>query len=231
MENNTIYQPNNLMLTLNVIVGNSTTADHRYIKAVYYEASWQQNKTYLYELNPDTATEVLPEISTTIDLSGIPDGKHTITLNATERGNYNKYYDIYYNLHYTVFDITGSSTLSFFVDSKSPDVLVFSPENTTYSSSDVELDFALNEKALHIFYSLDGQENVTIAGNSTLTGLSSGEHSLIVYSTDEAGNIGVSETIHFVVEPFPTVIALASIAIGVIAGIGIILYFKKRRRS
>jgi hypothetical protein len=42
------------------------------------------------------------------------------------------------------------------------------------------------------------KKNVTIAGNTTLTGLSSSVHNLTVYAWDEAGNIGSSETITFV---------------------------------
>jgi len=38
---------------------------------------------------------------------------------------------------------------------------------------------------------------VTITENTTLTVLSLGEHSLIVYAKDTAGNTGTSETIYF----------------------------------
>ena len=68
---------------------------------------------------------------------------------------------------------------------------------------------------------------MTIAGNSTITGLSSGEHSLIVYSTDEAGNIGVSEVIYFTVEPFPTTLVIGAIATIAVVALGILAYFKK----
>ena len=108
---------------------------------------------------------------------------------------------------------------------------VFSPENKTYSSSDVELDFSLNGSASQISYSLDGQKNVTIAGTSTLTGLLSGEHSLTVYATDEAGNIGVSETIYFTIEPFPTTLVIASAVILCIVAVVILAYYKKYKRS
>jgi hypothetical protein len=46
-------------------------------------------------------------------------------------------------------------------------------------------------------YSLDGQDNVTVTGNATLSGLSSGLHNVTVYANDTAGNMGVSETIKF----------------------------------
>jgi len=46
---------------------------------------------------------------------------------------------------------------------------------------------------------LDGQENVTIAGNTTLVGLSSGVHNVTVYACDDAGNVGSLETLTFTV--------------------------------
>jgi len=57
-------------------------------------------------------------------------------------------------------------------------------------------------------YSLDGQQNVSIAGNTTLTGLSDGSHSLIVYADDLAGNIVHSDLSNFTVNtatPSPVV--------------------------
>ena len=39
-------------------------------------------------------------------------------------------------------------------------------------------------------YSRDGQANVTIAGNMTLSDLSEGPRSIIVYANDTAGNMG-----------------------------------------
>ena len=52
---------------------------------------------------------------------------------------------------------------------------------------------------------------------------------------DEAGNVGVSETITFSVakesETFPiTLVASASIASGAVAGIVLFYYFRKRNR-
>jgi hypothetical protein len=73
---------------------------------------------------------------------------------------------------------------------------------------------------------LDGQENVTINANATLTGLSEGDHNLTVYATDEAGNVGASETIYFSI--FPTTLAIAVVTVAVI-GIVLLVYFKKRK--
>jgi hypothetical protein len=69
----------------------------------------------------------------------------------------------------------------------------------------VPLNFTVNEPASWTGYSLDGQDNVTFAGNMTLPELSVGSHTLTLYANDTAGKPAASETVHFIVgvpEPF-----------------------------
>jgi len=94
----------------------------------------------------------------------------------------------------------SSQTIYFSVDTVSPTVMVSSPQNTTYASASVPLTFAVSEPAPWMGYSLDGQANVTITGNTTLAGLSNGSHSIVVYAVDAAGNMGSSAIISFVVD-------------------------------
>jgi parallel beta-helix repeat protein len=106
--------------------------------------------------------------------------------------------------------------------------------NQTFTDSNVSLTFTVDKIVNWTGYSLDGQQNVTITGNTTLTGLSSGLHNVTVYANDTYGNMGASETATFTVavpEPFPTtLVAVASVAsAGIIAAVGLLLYFKKRR--
>jgi hypothetical protein len=110
-------------------------------------------------------------------------------------------------------------------------------ENKTYATSDIPLNFTINQPVSQIMYSLDGEENVTIAENTeniTLNGLSNGLHNVTIYAWDTAGNAGASKTINFTVakpEPFPTTLAaVASGASVAIIGIGFVVYFKKRKR-
>jgi hypothetical protein len=115
-----------------------------------------------------------------------------------------------------------------------PSVHLISPENATYTSANVTLNFTVNKQTSWMGYSLDGQDNVTSTGNTTLVGLANGLHNITVYAKDEFENTGVSETIHFnvdVPEPFPTtLVAVASGASIAIIGIGLLIYFKKRKR-
>ena len=113
-----------------------------------------------------------------------------------------------------------------------PVIDVASPENRNYTSSEAQLNFTVNRHVEWMRYSLDGKENVTITGNTTLTGLPNGNHNVTVYATDEAGNIGSSETIYFNVEvlaPFPTILIIASVVTVAVISIGLLVYFKKRK--
>lgn len=67
-------------------------------------------------------------------------------------------------------------------------------------------------------------------GNTTLTDLSNGTHTLTVYVITERGR--ASQTVHFTVslEPLPTTLVVAaSVAIVAVVGVGVLVYFKKRK--
>lgn len=114
-----------------------------------------------------------------------------------------------------------------------PSVHVISPQNTTYASENVTLEFTLNKQTSWMGYRLDGQEPVTVTGNTTLTGLSNGLHNVTVYAKDALENTRKSETTYFTVEgpePFPiALVATASGASFAIIGAGMLVYFKKRK--
>jgi hypothetical protein len=116
-----------------------------------------------------------------------------------------------------------------------PEIAVVSPEKQTYNETSVSLVFTVNKPAVWLGYSLDGQENVTITGNTTIAGLASGLHNITVYAKDAFENIGISETITFSIaeetEPFPTIpVAAASVAIVAVVGAVLLLYFRRRKR-
>jgi len=115
-----------------------------------------------------------------------------------------------------------------------PTISILSPENKTYTAKDVPLTFTVSESTSWIGHSLDGQANVTITGNKTLSDLSEGLHSLIVYANDTVGNMGASETAYFTIETqqavaFPIEIVAAIVIIGVV-GVVVLVYFIKFRK-
>ncbi len=114
-----------------------------------------------------------------------------------------------------------------------PVVSVLSPENNkTYTVSNVSLTVTVNKPAVWLGYSLDGQANVTIAGNTTLNKVPNGAHNLTVYATDQYGNTGASETVYFTVEapqPFPAVPVAAASGVAITAAAVCLFHYRKKR--
>jgi N-acetylneuraminic acid mutarotase len=88
-----------------------------------------------------------------------------------------------------------------------PQMSVLSPENKTYSS--VPLTFTTNKATDWIGYSLDNRPNATITGNTTLSGLSQGTHSITIYANDSRGNVGSCRSATFSVDSLaPNIVIL-----------------------
>jgi hypothetical protein len=113
---------------------------------------------------------------------------------------------------------------------RAPVITVFSPENASYLSKDLLVNFTVDEPISWVGYSLDNQGNVTFTENSTLTDLTYGNHTIEVYAKDTAGVMGVSQTVNFAIkapsEPFSLLIfvAVTSILAAVIVTVGIAVY-------
>lgn len=112
-----------------------------------------------------------------------------------------------------------------------------------------------NERLRWLNYSLDGQVPIPMTlvgpsdlmppyyyhGSGVLTSLSDGNHTLTVFGeTFVGGLIGYfNETVSFTVDKsiipetnsLPTSIAIASVVIVAVVGIGLLVYFKKRKRT
>jgi hypothetical protein len=115
-----------------------------------------------------------------------------------------------------------------------PIVNFLSPKNQTYNSSRIPLVFNVNKEYSWLGYSLDNSAIVTITGNTTMTGISNGNHSLVVYAKSTFGSVGESETITFIIAvPFPTLtVAAVSVIVAVVVVIaaGLLLYQKKHKQ-
>ena len=138
--------------------------------------------------------------------------------------------DMFWNIDITRY-ATNEQYTPFGYGTVPPEITVVSPKNEACTSADVTLDFTVNKQASWLGYSLDGEGNVTVTGNVTLSGLPDGLHNVTVYARDEFGNLGVSETSSFTVdESFPVVpVAVASAASICVVGVGLLVYFKKRK--
>jgi parallel beta-helix repeat protein len=114
-------------------------------------------------------------------------------------------------------------------------IVVLSPENTTYSMASVPLNLTVSGPVSWLGYSLDFQPNVTLTGNTTLTGLSPGTHSVTVYGNATQGVAEVSETVFFTLSatesvPTATTAAVAAASVGTAAAAAYLVYWKKRKR-
>ena len=93
------------------------------------------------------------------------------------------------------------------------DIFITSPEdNQRYLLGEgVNFSFIVNRPLngiVDLKYSLDGQTATPLTGNTTLSSLSDGAHSLTVYATDKQGNGGTAQTATFTIAesqtPTPT---------------------------
>ncbi len=159
-----------------------------------------------------------------IDLTNLEIGLHSLKVYADANGWLIEIHGIWQH----EVPINSSSEVVYFAVRDTPKIVIMPIKNS--SMPDVPLNFSTNFPTSKITYSLDNRENVTVAGNTTLTGLSSGEHNLTIYALDAVGNTGASETIFFTVavpEVFPTVPVVAVVAIFVT--VGLITYRRKRK--
>jgi hypothetical protein len=247
-EYNKLYNTKTVKLDFYVTVGENTT--YSLISNICYETDWQkENKTifsyggyFLRDLwvqlsSPRTFIDPISKSAHSLELTDIPEGNHSIKIYATvwHYSNIEKQESVFESyLQYRDLTMASrSATVFFAIDTVSPRVRFSSPKNMTYDSSDVSVNFTVDELFSKCSYSLDGQDNVTIAGNMTLTDLLDGEHNLMLFAIDSAGNIGSSETLYFTVdvpESFPvmTVIAIA-VVVALVLGTGLLVYFKKRK--
>jgi hypothetical protein len=231
--NNETYSLNNVLLAFTLTKPEVEGIDYSWVWfTISFGDFWNKDAYVNIALDGKTYSSIeanntylLSPFSSSLNLTNLEDGVHNVQVYAFcvvfEVGRREP--SILYN--------TSSNIVYFTVDTTHPAIAVMPVENKTYGASDIPLNFTLDEPTSQITYSLDGQANVTIAGNTTLLNLPYGEHNVTVYATDIAGNIG-SETINFTIaeppEPFPTTIVIASIGFAIIVGLGLLVYLKKK---
>jgi hypothetical protein len=175
-------------------------------------------------------------------LSGLSEGSHRLRI----------------YVHYTYTVKAGSQTITqrndgysnsvvFTVNTGAPHVSIVSiGQLKTYNTTSLPLEFTVSEPVTSLSYSLDGEAIVPIAGNTTLSGLSEGTHTIVVEAEDTAGSVGSSAPVKFTVATqtsgvqvgsesfaFPTaLVAVIVIASAAVVSFGLVAYFllRKKRR-
>ncbi len=156
-----------------------------------------------------------------LEIDNLSDGSHNLTV----------YAEITY-LYYGA--ISDFSSVQFTIDT-SPPTISLSIMNKTYNMQTIPLSFNVDENTSWVAYNLDNQENTTMQGNMTLTGLSEGPHNIVVYANDTLGNMGKSDTIFFTVntsaaEGVTPATVLSGIVVIAVA-VGLLVYFRKRNHA
>jgi hypothetical protein len=130
----------------------------------------------------------------------------------------------------------GTPDLSYVLEHTPPQILLQSPLSQTYNESSLPIVFTVNKNITLASYSLDGQQNVTILGDTTIVNIPNGFHNLTIYANDTYGNIG-NQTVNFTVEKPQTrnygntfTVAVIAISVAIICIVAALLLFRRHRK-
>lgn len=191
-----------------------------YFSDIYYVTYSIDNESVT--IPHDTAVLGLPQYATSFIGPNLTAGNHTLTFKAT---------GILYK-PMNVFFLVDSTSQVNFVMRITPSIKILTDRSTNITFSSFPLNFTVDQPLSWLGYSLDNLVNVTIGGNTTLTGLSAGNHSLVVYGNNTFGDMAKSETINFTAKEPKTSLPLTAIApvvIAIIISLGLLVYFRRRK--
>ncbi len=226
---NHIYNLTNVTVAFTVSLPTKGTIVYT-LYDVSFKASWLTDDVTVFN---QSRFPISVEYDNTF--SGVPEGNQTIQIVAHGCGSYADTPEETPEGTEYFFFTSSSSTVNFTVTA-SPKISVVSPLNDSVCSSTVPLNFTLNKEVRWLGYSIDGENNVAINGNTTLANLPSGLHNLIIYADDAYGNVG-SQTVSFTVEKPKTGLfsntnmAVATAVITAAACLTVGLLYRRHRRS
>jgi hypothetical protein len=228
-----IYSPLNKSYSEKSIIPIEASASTISVKSLTYNATYYVDGKGPYKLQTNHFLNYqydlfFGSVSATSELYLLPQGKHNLTvyINAYTKG-------------YETPKITGEATIYFGVgDITPPNITLCEMDGQVFNQTTIPLNFNLNESTPWIAYSLDNDIQIAITANTTLTA-TTGDHTIVVYANDTAGNIGQSETAHFTVrseifvfQPISVeVLIIAVLAALVITAALAVIYQKKHSRK
>jgi hypothetical protein len=226
----------------NHLVGNSSTLYFTVNIAPKISILSPENKVYNETSTPLTFTTDKPVSSIWYSLDGGPNvtisGNTTLTQLTDEQHSLHVYAQV-------PTGNIGASELPVFTVDLPPNITLLTPVERPYNTTAIPVNFNTDKPVSWIAYSLDGQNNVVINGNTTLSDLPDGNHTLTIYAADAFGNEGQSQTISFtrypIMAPAPpssTLITiehdaafLAGTALAIVVCIILCLFVLRRRRQ
>jgi len=152
---------------------------------------------------PHSSDVVKNYFSEIADISSLSSGRHSLTV--TVKGSAVSSIAIF-PFGYTFKPVYFAKNEP--VNFSPPTIQFNSPKQTTYNQPDVPLNFTLDQLPSTIRYSVDGARNITIEGNTILTGLADGLHSVTVYVSNGDGD-KISKTVNFTIAVPPKITLLS----------------------
>jgi len=150
--------------------------------------------------------EVLPAPKTNlVEISYILDGAPNVKLSITRyetsltcfgKGTLENLTDGYHKVIAVSTDSKGnvlSDSITFLVNTtlRFP-TLLLSPNNTTFYSKEIPLTYTINDPKYTVYYRLDNSsKQITLTGNTTLSGLSEGQHTITAVASDHKTGTGL----------------------------------------
>jgi len=172
------------------------------------------------------------ELNFSIPLNNLTEGAHNLTIFIKSQSYYMDSSAPLSAFPESVEIDASSRVIYFTIDKTLPQVSFLFDSNTTFGINFL-LDFKVSEPFSSIVYSLDGSDNITISGNTTLNNLSGGSHNLTIFVWDIAGNVG-SESINFEIVPLTFIIIAIVVCFGIIVATAFLVsfhYFKRRTKQ
>jgi hypothetical protein len=158
--NGTFYNTSSLVLAFNASVTYpSPSTDIVEGWWTYYAADWMHGTGDKDTILIDQQSSVTSK-EYSINLTDIPEGNHTLAVYVTSYAESGHYAN----------SATSQSMIDFSIDYTPPRITRLSVENKTYETSNLALDFAVDEATSKLTYSLDGKDAVTVEGNTILQG-------------------------------------------------------------
>lgn len=155
--NETIDGPNSISTYLNIV---ST-----------YMGDWMQESQWCPfppGVNPFHQTSHFLQYN--FSVTGIPVGQHSLNITANGGGDFiENETDYSFVLERTISVKFSVSTSPIITLRTNPIITSPSFQNATFTNSSLPLNFTVDHPASEMAYSLDGQDNVSISGNTTLT--------------------------------------------------------------
>jgi hypothetical protein len=109
-------------------------------------------------------------------------GTYEVYVRVTDAENQTTCHPVGFGLWVYVLPLAESST-----QPAQQTLMLLTPENVTYKTSDVPLNFTVDHPTAKTYYSVDNQANDTIDGNTTIPSVANGIHNLTLYVEDFAG--------------------------------------------